>query len=162
MISKLCSNCGCEFEARRNTAKFCSPACRQQDYRIRNGQQFSNVSSTLVQQSARDLRLTCPHCGKGYWQGSTGRKRQYCSDSCRVSANRRKVNATRNLIRKLSKRGASMDKFIDAANVGTVEFENLVKRYGFVYDGKNGVYFEDHRQSDFFGKSPSHNFGVRK
>lgn len=159
MISVLCSNCGVEFEARRCSAKYCSPACRQQSYREAHGQVSRNKTSTPAR---REDRLTCPHCGKGYWQSLKGRKRSFCSDSCRVSANRRKVNATRNLIRKLSRRGANLDPYVDAANEGTAEFEKYVKRFGFVYDHKNGHYFEDARQSDFYNiPSKAVNFGKR-
>lgn len=157
MISKVCSNCECLFEARRSSAKFCSPACRQQSYRERNGQQFRNKKT--VETSTPEQRLTCPHCGKGYWQSISGRKRLFCSDSCRVSANRRKVNATRNLIRVLMRRGANTDPYIDAANNGTQAFEDYVKPYGWIYDKTSGKYFQDIRQNDFF-KKPSP-FGVR-
>lgn len=89
MVTKVCKQCWFEFEARRSTAKFCSAACRQKNHRSNN-----TVSSTAAAYHRTiDERLTCPHCGKGYWKSIKGRPAKYCSNSCRSSANRIKKAA---------------------------------------------------------------------
>ena len=35
-MTSVCETCGREFTARRNDARYCSPACRQKAYRHRN------------------------------------------------------------------------------------------------------------------------------
>jgi len=35
-MTSVCETCGREFTARRNDARYCSPACRQNAYRHRN------------------------------------------------------------------------------------------------------------------------------
>lgn len=90
MQMKYCKVCDNGFFCRRQSAKFCSPACRQLDYRRRHGQTV--VRSEVARKTVEGLssREKCPNCGAYFWTNTTGRKRIFCSDSCRVSANRSK------------------------------------------------------------------------
>jgi len=93
MVTKVCKTCWFEFESRRSSAKYCSAACRQKDFRYRNGQ----TSSAAGVPKTMDERKTCQHCGKGFWQKGKGRPAKWCSNGCRVSANATKKRAAFNL-----------------------------------------------------------------
>lgn len=89
MVTKVCSQCWFEFEARRSNAKFCSNACKQKSHRIGKGQKFQNKPMAKT----ANERCTCRHCGKGYWQSGKGRKALYCGATCRQMANTAKKSA---------------------------------------------------------------------
>lgn len=130
MLNMICETCGWGFEARRSSAKYCSAACRQKALRQRKGQP-TKVTKELKRE--QDKRHTCPHCHGGFWQPIYGRKRKYCSNSCRVSANRFLQYAIINLMRKLRQRDYAMGNFIAAKNIGSDNFVRYVERLGFRY-----------------------------
>lgn len=130
MKASCCETCGIGFDARRASAKYCSAACRQKALRIRKGQP---IAAPKEMKRNANKRHTCPHCGGGFWQPIYGRKRKFCSNSCRVSANKFLQTAIKQLLNRLLHRDYQMGQFYDAQKRGSGYFVEYVNRYGFRY-----------------------------
>lgn len=82
MVLCKCSVCGVEFYARRMSARYCSPACKQKQYRLLHGQPMT-VEEARHMLEAKSTRCTCVGCGRGFWRAAKGRKPKFCCPSCR-------------------------------------------------------------------------------
>lgn len=135
---KYCSECRSGFMAQRDNAKFCSDKCKQLAYRKRNGQTSTNRVKDAGMGNA--VRRTCPHCSSRFYLNRYGRTRKFCSDSCKVSANRIKIAATKQLLTRLLHADYHMKPFHEAAKKGTDAFEKLVASVGYEYSFVHRTY----------------------
>lgn len=67
----VCLNCSKKFTTTANAAKYCSPKCRRQ---------ANQPPKAYIR------HLTCTYCGEKF---DSPRRKQYCSDDCRLRANGR-------------------------------------------------------------------------
>jgi len=142
----MCEGCGDIVEVARVSAKYCSSACKQKAWRIKNGLQLARGEKKVQTE-----RCTCKHCGKGFWQSGKGRKARFCSNSCRQMANVVRKVAIDNLLTRLLHMDYHMKPFYAAADAGVEHFDSAVEEMGFVYDyiarayvlGRNGRSFAE-------------------
>lgn len=81
---KTCPICGKEFEPRRCSQKYCSPACYDEENHRRARARYVPV---------KNESRTCPVCGKEFV--SHNRNQKYCSDACRCRVYRLSKRAPR-------------------------------------------------------------------
>jgi len=130
---KYCPVCECGFFCKRNSAKFCSPACKQKAHRIAHGQTVLRSEATRKTVAELSERKFCLHCQRAFWENTNGRKRQFCSDSCRVSANRFKHAAAWRFVRSIRAKG-DYDAFTFVDENGTKAVDELALQYGCSYN----------------------------
>jgi len=133
VINKICSQCFNVFEARRSNAKFCSPACKQKAHRIKHGQNNTAFGSWA---DATKTRYACKHCHNGFYGSGKGRTPKFCSNSCRVSANRFKHAASFKFVKKMN--GSSLgwsdyECFVHVQDSGTAAIETWANKTGWEY-----------------------------
>lgn len=147
MNSKYCPQCECLFFYKRESAKFCSPACRQKALRIRQGQ---TVLTSEANRRTTDLseRKSCPYCNKGFWTNTKGRKRRFCSDSCRVSANRVKMTAAFRFVERVLQM-PQYDAFMLTAKEGTTGIDKLAESHGYEYSDTTREYYPSRNHRSF-------------
>jgi len=150
MEMKYCDVCNNGFFCRRKSAKFCSPACKQLDYRRRNGQTVLKSEQSRKTLETLSQRQKCPHCGAYFWTNTTGRKRKFCSNSCRVSANRFKISAAYKYIKAHTGK-PDYDAYMMVAELGTVAVDKIALQNGAKYnynsrryEGATAQIFGDH------------------
>ena len=78
IITKICKCCGKPFETDKNSQGLCSQECRIES--IKTKQKEYHMRKRLSQTQI------CDYCGKEF---HNGRRRQYCSNECRLAANGR-------------------------------------------------------------------------
>lgn len=71
MIKKTCIHCGAEFEAQRNSAKYCSQKCKKAHKR-----------------ELQKTEKTCPVCGTKFMANKT---QKYCTTECSKIARAKKI-----------------------------------------------------------------------
>jgi len=149
MVQCVCQQCWFVFEARRSSAKFCSPACKQKAHRIKNGQRFENKVKTVNE------RCMCRHCGAGFWQSGKGRKAHYCSNSCRQLANVAKKHAG---FRYYKRMGNASDyaAWTAVETLGTDGVDELAAAAGYHYSYVQRMYI---KTEAYFSLDPM-NFGI--
>lgn len=78
IITKICEYCGQPFETDKNAQRFCSRECSSDSRRTRDEEYYIR--------RRMNRKLICGYCGKEF---HNGRRRQYCSNECRLAANGR-------------------------------------------------------------------------
>jgi len=150
MVTCVCKQCWFEFQAKRSSAKFCSPACKQKYWRIEHGQQFENKPKHTP-----DERSHCEHCGGGFWQSGKGRKAKFCSNSCRQLANRAKIAAAFKWYKR-ARQISDHEALCYVETVGTDAIDRLAAAEGFHYSRVEKMYI---RTQAYFSLDPM-NFGI--
>lgn len=133
MRSKICSTCYNPYEAKRSNAKYCSDACKQKAHRIRGGQN-NNAFGIWAERSR--TRYACKHCHNGFWGSGKGRTPKFCSNSCRVSANRFKHAASFRFVKMMN--GSSLgwsdfECYSHVQDLGTDAIEQWAVKVGWEY-----------------------------
>lgn len=107
MIRKCkCACCGIEFETERNAKKYCSVKCRAK---------FNKKQARIKMKTC-----TCNWCGIVF---ETEKKRKYCSEDCRMIANRRKKN-------KALKHNKSIEQIAKLAREAGLSYGQYVQKMG--------------------------------
>lgn len=137
MVTKVCTQCWFEFEARRRNAKFCSNACKQKAHRISKGQKFENKATAKT----ANERCSCRHCGKGFWQSGKGRKALYCGATCRQMANLAKKGAAFRWY-KVQRGISDYEAWCYVETVGTDAIDRIAEAEGFAYSYQQKIYYK--------------------
>lgn len=153
MVTKVCPVCWFEFEARRYNAKFCSPACKQKNHRVKHGQVTQNKTTD---RRVND-RCTCQHCGKGFWRSGKGRPAKFCGNSCRQMANTAKKAAAFHWY-KQQRKISDYEAWCYVESVGTDAMDRLAAAEGWHYSHIERRYYKPQMM---FSLDPS-NFGFVK
>lgn len=94
MIQLFCQVCGHDFEARRASARYCSPACKQKQYRVLHGQKMTKKEARTRVNVCESAEKRCPNCNRRIPPKlGKGRVRKFCSNGCRAMYHRAKENA---------------------------------------------------------------------
>jgi len=136
---KYCPVCECGFFYRRESAKFCSPACKQKAHRIAHGQTVARSEAARRTVEELSSKALCPHCLKSFWQNTRGRKRVFCSNSCRVSAHRLKIAAAWRLVKWLNKVN-DYQALALVDSIGTGGVDELALQHGCKYSYTTRTY----------------------
>lgn len=134
MLNLICSQCHNVFRARRASAKFCSPACKQKAHRVKRGQKDTRFA--FIDEISIRERVVCKHCQRSFYPQSKGRKPKYCSNSCRQSANKFKQAAAYKFVKAIN--GAALgwsdyDCYMYVLEQGTDAIEKWATSLGWEY-----------------------------
>jgi hypothetical protein len=77
-ITKICAYCKLPFDTNRNAQQYCSLSCSSSSRKTRDEEYYIRKQLSL--------KMECAFCGKTFVHG---RRKQYCSNECRLQANGR-------------------------------------------------------------------------
>jgi len=88
----FCAQCGNPYTRYSPHGLYCSTACKMKAYRQRKQNEVTTKSKKSKPAETRTIAPRCAHCGAAFSRKSA--KKMYCSDSCKVMANREKQRMT--------------------------------------------------------------------
>lgn len=133
-----CLVCGKTFQAKRQTKKFCSDACKMKHHR----QELKKQDSVTAKKSQPGrtpglAKRVCPHCGE--WFVAHRSDQVFCSKSCRSASNRIRVNETWRQVKSLTSM-SDFDILTVANRSGWGFFYDQLEKWGYTYSVGDRMY----------------------
>lgn len=115
VTTKRCACCDDIFHPTRKTQLYCSPACRQKQFRL-NQMDKQTVNGKY-----------CVRCNERL----TGRQRKYCSNTCKQLTHRAKKRAT---VHQYQQLGIKLDTVLDSIElIGMSKSAMALQQLGYTY-----------------------------